>query len=84
MDANSQIFVRVSQRADDTLAQNTKCKMLFREAEDNAGARDWNNAAQNNFSIPPVSHDIKSKFKVFIIRLEGLETNEIVMLSDYA
>lgn len=80
MDVNSRIFVRVSGRVMDDNAQNATCKMLFREAPDNQGARMWNEYVNENFQTKPITRDIMSRYKIFIIRLEGLATKEIDLL----
>lgn len=80
MDCNSEIFVQLANNAANGLAQNTKCKLLFRYAPDNNDAQLWDNSVHRNFNTKPVMKNIASKYKIFIIRLEGLSKNDIVML----
>ena len=78
MNSNSKIFVRTSQR----MNNEAKCKLLFRAAPGNDGYRDWDNSVQENFQLDdkPTSQNLSSQYKIFIIRLEGLTENEVVLL----
>lgn len=81
MDHNSRIFVETYKRVMDVHAQSTTCKMLFREVPDYERATKWDRHVNSNFQPRPVSHDILSQYKVFIIRIEGLAKDEIAMLA---
>ena len=80
MDKNSEIFVSTNATFSNIEAQNAKCKLMFREAPGNNGFRDWDASVEANFNNRPTSHDLTSPYKVFIIRLEGLSKEEIVLL----
>lgn len=81
MDVNSEIFVQLANRFTDHLTQNTVCKMLFRNAAEN-NRTSWDSRVGTNFAVQPMVYDIASQCKMFIIRIEGLALNEIVMLRD--
>ena len=77
MDKNSLIFVQTRGRIADSSSQNVRLKMLFREP---ANAQLWDSKVQINFAIPPTPYNVNSQYKLFIIRLEGLNLEEIAML----
>lgn len=80
MDNNSEIFVRTTMRMNDTNATAVRSKMLFRSAPGNNGAHNWDQNIASMFSTMPTMHDIASDKKIFMIRLEGLNPEEIDML----
>jgi hypothetical protein len=80
MDRNSKIFVRTSMRMSDAESDAVRCKMLFREAPGNDGSRNWDQSVETFFNRRPTMYDIASQHKIFIIRLEGLKTDELTML----
>lgn len=79
MDNNSLIFVGTVGRIADAASQNVRLKMLFREP---ANARLWDQKVETNFSTQPSIYDVNSQYKLFVIRLEGLNIQEIAMLNE--
>ena len=80
MDVNSEIFVRTTMRMGDASANSVRSKMLFRSAPGNDGSRNWDSSVATYFSSMPMMYDLASENKIFIIRIEGLSTDEISML----
>lgn len=76
MDRNSEIFIRTRNRISNPDTMNVCLKLIFHE---NDADRSWDDSINTNFAPRPTAHDLASKYKVFIIRLEGLSMNEIVM-----
>lgn len=79
MDRNSLIFVGTYGRINDAATQNVRLKMLFRNPVD---MNLWEEKVHSNFATPPSLYDVNSQYKLFIIRLEGLNIEEIAMLAE--
>jgi hypothetical protein len=77
MDTNSLIFVGTYGRINDAATQNVRLKRLFRQPVD---AQLWDSNVNRNFATPPAIYNVNSQYKLFIIRLEGLNLEEIAML----
>lgn len=80
MDANSEIFVRTTMRMSDPMSVAVRSKMLFRAAPGNDGSRSWDASVQTMFGTMPTMHDLASENKIFIIRLEGIRPDELLLL----
>lgn len=82
MNANSEIFVRTTMRVSNDVSDALRSKMLYRAAPGNDGSNSWDESVKTMFrdSDRPIARDLASEHKIFIIRLEGLDVNEILML----
>jgi len=76
MDRNSEIFIRTRNRISNANTMNVCLKLIFHE---NDADRSWDNSINTNFATRPTAYDLASKYKVFIVRLEGLSMDEVVM-----
>jgi hypothetical protein len=74
MDNNSEIFVRTKNRVSNSSTMNVCLKLIFLENDD---SNLWDGSINTNFRNRPTAHNLQSKYKVFIVRLEGLSMDEI-------
>lgn len=80
MDSKSNPFVRMNSMAIATDGINTYCKMMFLHTDDDDDRRKWEDACGRNFSNKPILYPSESQFKLTLLQLKGIATNEISVL----
>lgn len=81
MDSKSNPFVRMNPMIVASDGINTYCKMMFLHTDDDDDRRKWEDACGRNFGNAPTLHSADSPFKVTLLQLKGVSTNEISVLS---
>ena len=82
MDQKSQYFVRTVSSIDTVSSQNTNCKLLFVDTDIETTRHRWDALCRKNFSKLPVCHESNSHFKLTLIQMVGLSTDEIAILNN--
>ena len=82
MDHKSAYFVRTLSTVDTTAAQNTRCKLLFVDADVEATRKEWTQLCSKNFEQQPTCCQSESHFRLSLLQMVGLATNEISILKN--
>lgn len=82
MDAKSNHFVRTLSTVITAASQNAGCKLLFIDTDFESDRARWKTICEKNFQVAPNLCKDQSRFKITLLQLNALETNEIAILKD--
>lgn len=81
MDYKSTPFVRLNPVPAKKEGINTHCKMMFLYAEREQDRKTWEDACSRNFNNEPQSHMTDSPFKITLLQLKGVASDEVSILN---
>lgn len=81
MDYKSTPFVRLNPAPAKAEGINTHCKMMFLYAEHEQDRKTWEDACSRNFNNAPQSHMTDSPFKITLLQLKGVASEEVSILN---
>lgn len=80
MDNKSNPFVRFNPTVVDAGGMNTYCKMMFLRTDADDDRKKWEDACSRDFGNAPVLHATESPYKVTLLQLKAVSTEEISIL----
>lgn len=80
MDNKSNPFVRFNPTVADAGGMNTYCKMMFLRTDADDDRKKWEDACSRDFGNAPVLHATESPYKVTLLQLKAVSTEEISIL----